>query len=200
MRVFRIADDNQSVALDVELPAGYLKGLVSDNAGDTPIAGATVDVTFVDSKIGASVSVPTESDGSFHVDGIPQGRSEVAVSATGYATINLKDVVVDENSPDLDIKLEKSASLHGHVSSALGVPTPNVLVARDCCTSIGEPASEVETSEDGGFEFDDVSSGPHTLTAISCDGSLASVSVGGLDDPADLIVPSSTQPITIQAD
>lgn len=68
------------------------RGRVSNGA--TPVAKAIVTVTNQDTVM----SVATDKDGRFALDGLPAGRYELRVSAGGYAVLE-RSVVVHAHEP-----------------------------------------------------------------------------------------------------
>lgn len=69
-----------------------LRGRVSD--GSTPVAKAIVTITKQDTV----VSVATDSKGRFVLRGLPAGRYDLRVSASGYAILE-RPVIVHAHEP-----------------------------------------------------------------------------------------------------
>jgi hypothetical protein len=83
--------------------AGTLSGVVTDSAGNKPLAGASV---FLNST---SIGTITHADGSFALKGIPRGKYQLVISAIGYSTF-VTDINGNQSSPELKISLHQKAT------------------------------------------------------------------------------------------
>jgi hypothetical protein len=188
VRLVDAADDQSFVPLDLALEPGILWGLVSDDSTDSPIEGASVQVTREDSPNHEATSTKTGPDGSFAVDGLGIGRVKVSASAQGYQTQTVTSVSTDDDGRELNITLKRGVTVHGTVVDSLGAPVEGATVLLDCC-SAGEPGAETQTSSDGGFDFDGVGDGAHLVVASACGHALAFASVSNLDHDVAVVLP-----------
>lgn len=84
--------------------AGVIKGKVINIASKQPVPFATVVV------LGTQKGATTAEDGTFTIDGLQPGSYQVRVSAVGFATITLSDVVVTNTKPaELAIQIEETS-------------------------------------------------------------------------------------------
>jgi hypothetical protein len=79
-----------SARAQIGIPVQTLKGVVLDQALQTPLAGATVQLTGPVHKI-----LIADSSGKFRVEKIPVGRYSLQISFTGYKTASLNGLILD---------------------------------------------------------------------------------------------------------
>jgi hypothetical protein len=78
-----------SVAGNVD---GGIKGVVTSQANQQALAGATVTITNV--KKGYSKTVTVDANGQFNLSRIPVGKYQVSVSKAGYQTTQMNDIII----------------------------------------------------------------------------------------------------------
>lgn len=79
----------QSLASNVD---GAIKGVVTQQQGDAPIAGATVTIT--NETNGFTKTLVVDSKGQFNLNSIPVGVYNIRIEKSGYQTSELKDVTI----------------------------------------------------------------------------------------------------------
>ena len=132
-----------------------LKGVVVDQTTRSPITGATV-------VIGA-VSKTTGVDGLFEISGLNTGTFSAAVSATGYASLNLSGTLVLGVNDAGKIVLSKAANtsstaiLSGVIKNASNQGLNGVLVRVGTLTAT--------TAPDGSYQIIAIPAGSATITA-----------------------------------
>jgi protocatechuate 3,4-dioxygenase beta subunit len=75
----------------------------------------------------------TSDDGSFVLEGVKPGMSEVVVNAAGYTTARVPNIEVQDGktAPDLEVDVETGAKLTGRVTGPDGSPLAGVSVRSD---------------------------------------------------------------------
>ena len=91
------------IAASAQLPTSTLNGTVTDPQG-AAVVGAKVSVTSI--ATGVSREAATDTGGSYAVPGLPPGDYLVRVSASGFATSEIKDLHLDVGrAVTLDVQL-----------------------------------------------------------------------------------------------
>ena len=81
---------------------GSVRGTVVDTESGDPVPGASVALyTTTDSTLVTGAAA--QSDGRFLIEGLPGGRYDLAVTAVGYAPTAVSNVVVNSESPEVDV-------------------------------------------------------------------------------------------------
>lgn len=138
-----------------------VSGRVTTDDGE-PVAGATV--TLVDPD-GAERSAVSDSTGFYVLDGVPVGDYTFEVEPPpGYGVVSVPEpltVPVDTEDPitDQDVVLQQAPSISGTVTAG-GEPVPGAVVT---ITGPGGTTSTI-TGADGGYQFDALPPGEHTVT------------------------------------
>src|SRR5207302_6478094 len=75
----------------------------------------------------------TSDDGSFVLEGIKPGSTEVVVNAPGYTTARVANIEVEDGktAPDVEVGVETGAKLTGRVTGPDGSPVAGVIVRED---------------------------------------------------------------------
>lgn len=159
----------EAPASDVQIvlpPSGAVRGSVVDARTRRPVTRFTVEVAPLEGSPRASRNVPVEDAGGlFSVDDVPLGRVKVSVSAEGYATRRVEDVVVSAQggTADVDLALEADAPIAGRVSSERGVPVAEAWIAVERDAAEEAESDTVRTDDDGEFELRGLGPGEVTL-------------------------------------
>jgi len=168
-------DWGMTATADLAFARGRVSGRVTDQATGEPIETARVTLTLVERQPDGSWSQAkprvdfrsTEigADGRFSVERVVPGAYRVDVRAKGY--LSYGDTGMEASASggpdDLDIKLEKGATISGRVYTADGSPLPGSLRVRvGKTTSKGYHASADVTS-DGRYEAVGLQGGSYVL-------------------------------------
>ncbi|MEM6268151.1 MAG: TonB-dependent receptor [Bacteroidota bacterium] len=87
-----------------QLPTQIVKGTLIDQASEGPVVGATVIVQNVTPALGAI----SDERGNFRIEKVPLGRHSLVVSAPGYATNTVANLVVNSGKEVVvTVKLEE---------------------------------------------------------------------------------------------
>jgi hypothetical protein len=126
--------------LVIELPpGGRITGRVVDKASHQPVTSFLAGVTTSRSGGGMVMMMPpmqkqfTSDDGSFVLEGIKPGTTQVVVNAPGYTTARVPNIEVEDGktAPDVEVDVEIGAKLTGRVTGPDGAPVAGVTVRED---------------------------------------------------------------------
>lgn len=126
--------------LNIELPqGGRITGRVIDKASKHPVTSFQAGVTTSRSGGGMVIMSPpmlkafSSDDGSFALDNVPPGATEVVVNAPGYATGRVPALTVEDGKTlaDVEVALETGVTLTGHVTGPDGSALSGVEVSLD---------------------------------------------------------------------
>jgi hypothetical protein len=124
----------------IELPSGgRITGRVLDKNSHQPVTSFMAGVTTSRSGGGMMVMMPpmqkqfTSDDGSFVLEGIKPGMTQVVVNAPGYTTARVPNIEVEDGktAPDVEVDVETGAKLTGRVTGPDGTPLAGVSVRND---------------------------------------------------------------------
>jgi protocatechuate 3,4-dioxygenase beta subunit len=183
--------DVRAPAEDLELVTtgvGRVSGTVLD-AGGRPVPEFRVTAGLARSGGGPMQAMPvsrdvSSEDGTFVLEDVPGGVSEVSVAARGFQPARLGGVSIEEGEtrPGVDFKLSRGAALRGHVvDSASGRPVPDAQVSVD---ARGVPG--VAADADGAFEIEGLPPGKVRVSASSPDFVPASENVEATESGASV--------------
>lgn len=152
---------------EIALPLrrGYaLRGRVVELGNGAPVAGASV--SFHASGIAEDESryeplVKSREDGSFSLDGVPDGDVILAVAESQHAPRRVA-IKVDDNTPPQEIALATGGTIAGTVMTARGEPVKGFV-------SIQGPGMSAanQIGATGQFAFQHVPASRYTLTVLS---------------------------------
>jgi hypothetical protein len=126
--------------LVIELPpGGRITGHVLDKNSHQPVTSFMAGVTTSRSGGGMMVMMPpmqkqfTSDDGSFVLEGVKPGMTEVVVNAPGYTTARVPNIEIEDGktAPDVEVDVETGAKLIGRVTGPDGSPLAGVSVRSD---------------------------------------------------------------------
>jgi hypothetical protein len=126
--------------LVIEVPGGgRITGRVLDKNSHQPVTSFMAGVTTSRSGGGMVMMMPpmqkqfTSDDGSFVLEGIKPGMTQVVVNAPGYTTARVPNIEVEDGktAPDVEVDVETGAKLTGRVTGPDGSPLAGVFVRND---------------------------------------------------------------------
>jgi protocatechuate 3,4-dioxygenase beta subunit len=188
----------RDVAIELP-PGGRITGHVVDKATHQPVTSFLAGVTTSRGGGGMVMMMPpmqkqfTSDDGSFVLDGIKPGSTQVIVNASGYTTARVPNVEVEDGKtvPDIEVDVESGSKLTGHVSGPDGAPLAGVSVRDDPMAAGGRRVfiqgtgtTATTTDPNGDYILDSIEAGEKTFT-FSRDGYIAqqkSVTISGGKD------------------
>jgi uncharacterized GH25 family protein len=164
----------------IELPpGGRITGRVLDKNSHQPVTSFMAGVTTSRSGGGMMVMMPpmqkqfTSDDGSFVLDGIKPGMTEVVVNAPGYTAARVPNVEVEDGktAPDVEVDVETGAKLTGRVTGPDGSPLAGVSVRSDPMAGgsrvmrfDANGGSSATTDPSGEYTIDTLEPGEKTFT------------------------------------
>jgi large repetitive protein len=163
-----------------DLPAGgRITGHVVDKNTHDPVTSFQAGVTTSRSGGGMVVMMPpmqkqfTSDDGSFVIEGIKPGTTQVVVNAPGYTAAHVPNIEVEDGktAPDVEVDVETGSKLTGHVTDASGTPLAGVGVSSNPMGGGGGRvmrfdgnASGASTDPSGDYTIDSLDPGELTFT------------------------------------
>jgi large repetitive protein len=164
----------------LDLPAGgRITGHVLDKNSHNPVTSFQAGVTTSRSGGGMVVMMPpmqkqfTSDDGSFVLEGIKPGTTQVVVNAPGYTAAHVPNIEVEDGktAPDVEVDVETGSKLTGHVTDAGGTPLAGVAVSSNPMGGGGGRvmrfdgnASGASTDPSGDYTIDSLDPGDLTFT------------------------------------
>jgi large repetitive protein len=163
--------------LVIELPAGgRITGHVLDKNSHQPVTSFMAGVTTSRSGGGMTMIMPpmqkqfTSDDGSFALEGIKPGVTQVVVNAPGYTTARVPNIEVEDGktAPDVEVDVETGAKLTGRVTGPDGSALSGVSVRSDEMAStrvmrIGANNNSATTDPNGEYTIDTLEPGEKTI-------------------------------------
>jgi protocatechuate 3,4-dioxygenase beta subunit len=165
--------------LVIELPpGGRIAGHVVDKATHQPVTSFMAGVTTSRSGGGMVMMMPpmqkqfTSDDGSFVLDGVKPGSTQVVVNAAGYTTARVPNIEVEDGKtvPDVEVGVETGSKLAGRVTGPDGAPVAGVSVRDDPMAGGGRMmrfdanAGSATTDPNGDYTMDSLEPGEKTFT------------------------------------
>src|SRR3954453_5263109 len=165
--------------LVIELPSGgRITGHVLDKNSHQPVTSFMAGVTTSRSGGGMTMMMPpmqkqfTSDDGSFVLEGIKPGNTQVVVNAAGYTTARVPNIEVEDgkSAPDVEVDMETGAKLTGRVTGADGSALAGVLVRNDPMAGGGRVMrfdgndGSATTDPNGEYTIDTLEPGEKTFT------------------------------------
>ena len=166
--------------LVIELPpGGRIAGRVVDKTTHQPVTSFLAGVTTSRSGGGMMVMMPpmqkqfTSDDGSFVLEGIKPGMTQVIVNAPGYTTARVPNIEVEDGKtvPDVEVDVETGAKLTGRVTGPDGSPVAGVSVRNDPMAGGAARVMRFDTNDsstatdpNGEYTIDSLEPGEKTFT------------------------------------
>jgi protocatechuate 3,4-dioxygenase beta subunit len=126
--------------VNVDLPAGgRISGRVVDKNSNQPVTTFQAGVTTSRGGGGVMMMMPpmtrqfTSDDGSFTLENVPPGQTQLVVTAPGYTTGRVSGLNVEDGKPldSVDVGLDTGVKLVGRVTGPDGAPLSGVTVSED---------------------------------------------------------------------
>ena len=168
-------------------PTGTLQGRVFDYASNTGIAGASVSIR---DNLQQGATVSTDASGNFLSPALTGGPFTITVTAAGYATVTVNNIVVSGARVLDAVPMVRTATGTGTITGTVKDATRNAAILTTATlqlfagqnTLTGTPLATVATSLNGTYSFTNVPAGTYTIVGKATgfsDGSRTGVSVGG---------------------
>ena len=162
----------------IELPAGgRITGRVVDKSNHSPVTSFQAGISLSRGGGGMVIALPpmlksfTSDDGTFTLENVPSGPTQLVVSAPGYTTARIPGLNVEDGKTlaDVEVSLDTGVRLTGRVTGPDGSPVAGVSV-REAGSNVG-PArimtgmeSGATTDPNGEYTIDAVDPGQKTFT------------------------------------
>jgi uncharacterized GH25 family protein len=163
----------------IELPSGgRITGRVVDKSNHSPVTSFQAGISNQRSAGGMVLAMPpmlksfTSDDGTFTLENVPPGPTQVVVSAPGYTTTRIPGLNVEDGKtlPDVEVAMDTGVKLSGRVTGPDGAPLSGVSV-REGGTNFG-PArmmmggvdNSATTDPNGEYTIEAVDPGEKTFT------------------------------------
>lgn len=159
-------------------PGGRITGHVVDKTSHEPVTSFLAGVTTARSGGGMVLMMPpmqkqfTSDDGSFVLEGIKPGSTQVIVNAPGYTTARMPNIEVEngKTTADIEVDVDAGAKLSGHVSGPDGAPVSGASVSLDPVAGGGRVMrldstnSNTASDPNGDYSIDSLEPGDATFT------------------------------------
>ncbi|HEX9985290.1 MAG TPA: carboxypeptidase-like regulatory domain-containing protein [Thermoanaerobaculia bacterium] len=149
----------------VELPpGGRVSGRVTDKATGQPVTTFQAGLSGARAGGGISIVGPpqvrtfTNDDGSFTLENLPPGPTQLIVQAAGYTTARVPNVNVEEGKtvPNIEVQLDTGVKLTGKVTGPDGAGIAGATVRLDTMgggRGMRMPGMDVSATTDASGEF-----------------------------------------------
>ncbi|HEV8658989.1 MAG TPA: carboxypeptidase regulatory-like domain-containing protein [Thermoanaerobaculia bacterium] len=129
-------------ALDMNIeipPGGRVSGHVVDKSTKQPVTSFQAGISTPRSGGGMVIMMPpqmrsfTNDDGTFALENVPAGQTQIVVNAPGYTTARVPNVNVEEgkNISDIEVEMDHGVRVVGHVTGPDGGALAGVVVRLD---------------------------------------------------------------------
>ena len=195
----------------IEVPVGgRITGHVVDKSNHTPVTSFQAGIAMTRSAGGMVIALPpmqrsfTSDDGTFTLENVPPGPTQLVVSAPGYTTAKIPGLNVEDGKTldNVAVSLDTGVRLTGRVTGPDGTPISGVSV-REAGSNMGParmmmgPGASGTTDPNGEYTIEAVEPGQKTFT-FTHQGYLSvdkSVSLSGHDARLDAQL-SSGMPVS----
>ncbi len=163
---------------------GRITGRVVDKSSHEPITAFQAGISNSRSGGGMFIQMPptlknfTADDGSFTLENVPAGPIQLVVSAAGYTTAHVPNIVVEEGKTlsDIEVDLDTGVRLVGHVTGPDGSPVSGVAVRPAGGGAIRMPGmfgdSVATTDANGDYVLDSLEAGDNKTFSFMLTGLL----------------------------
>jgi protocatechuate 3,4-dioxygenase beta subunit len=163
--------------LVIDLPAGgRITGHVVDKSSRQPITAFDAGISTTRGGGGMAFAMPpslksfTSDDGSFVLENVPPGTTQLVANAPGYVQGKIGSLTVEDGKTvaDVEIALEAGVKLTGHVTGPDGSPIAGASVRQDASSggrgAAFNPGGVGATDSNGDYSIDDLESGEKSFT------------------------------------
>src|SRR6266699_494582 len=183
--------------LVAQQPTGTIRGRITDNSTQQPIAGVLVSV--------GNRSARTQPDGRYTITGVPAGSDLVHARLIGYTAVNQPVMVTGGDTVSVDLVLDAQALnlsaivVTGYGEQRLGAVTGAVSSVSDSQFNTGRIISPAQLigSKAPGVQVIENTNEPGGGTSIRIRGT---TSVSAASDPLNSINPADIENITVLRD
>ena len=162
--------------VNIEVPAGgRIGGHVVDKTSKQPVTAFDAGVSTPRGGGGMMFMLPpatrhfTSDDGSFVLENVPPGQTQIVVNAPGYTTARLPNVNVEDGKSisDVEVDMDHGVRAVGRVTGPDGSPLAGVSVRLDPiggrAMNFNQNQSQSVTDENGDFTMDSLEAGDKTF-------------------------------------
>ncbi|HWS72472.1 MAG TPA: carboxypeptidase-like regulatory domain-containing protein, partial [Thermoanaerobaculia bacterium] len=190
--------------LTIDLPAGgRITGRVFDKASHNPITSFQAGINTSRSGGGRMMVMPpqlrsfTSDDGTFVLENVPPGDTQVIVNAPGYTSGRVPGLTVEDGKTiaGIEVGLETGTRLTGRVTNADGQPIPGASVRQGDGGPMRTPDGMATTDSNGEFAIEALEAGEKTFQ-VSASGYLTesrTLTLSGRDARLDVQLSSGTK-------
>jgi protocatechuate 3,4-dioxygenase beta subunit len=190
--------------LNIDLPmGGRITGRVFDKASHNPITSFQAGINTSRSGGGRVMVMPpqlrsfTSDDGSFVLENVPPGDTQLVVNAPGYTSGRVPGLTVEDGKTiaGVEVGLDTGTRLTGRVTSSEGQPIPGATVRQGDGGPMRTPEGMATTDANGEFALEAVEPGEKTFQ-ISASGYLSesrTLTLSGRDARLDVQLSSGTK-------
>ena len=155
-------------------PGGRVTGHVVDKNTKQPVTAFQAGVSAPRGGGGMVFMMPpamrhfTTDDGTFVLENVPPGQTQIVVDAPGYTTTRVPSITIEEGKtvPAVEVDMDRGVRVAGHVSGPDGSALPGVAVRLDVTGGrmmrLG-PMQTAITDENGDYSMDALEAGDQTF-------------------------------------
>jgi uncharacterized GH25 family protein len=163
----------------IELPAGgRITGRVFDKSDKKPVTSFQAGISTARGGGGMMIMTPpmlkafTNDDGTFVLENVPPGPTQLVVNAPGYTTAQIPGLSVEDGKTvsDVEVALDTGVKLTGRVTSSEGTPLSGVNVRLNETASgarvirMNPAGATATTNPNGEYTLEAVDPGEKTFT------------------------------------
>lgn len=162
--------------VNIDIPAGArISGKVVDKSTKQPVTAFDAGVTTPRGGGGMMFVLPgsmrrfTSDDGSFVLENVPPGQTQVTVNAPGYTTARLPNINVESGKDiaDLEVDMDRGVRVTGHVTGPDGSALSGVAVRLDMTggrmINFSAMQNQAVTDANGDYTLEAIEPGDKTL-------------------------------------